>query len=130
MMQSETVTSPGPDLAVVKQQIADILQVPNSPEWKIVDDREDKNLYLIHYERDADMTRFGGLRGIAVDIAARAVVSRGFGYTPTAVADTIAVGPDGKVQLDDEHGITHTLDAATFVAMTGWEATAVFMFKH
>jgi hypothetical protein len=143
-MQSETVTSgnlplgnfpsepkgTSSNLAAVKAQIAEILNIPNSPEWKIVDSREDKNLYLIHYERDADMTRFGDLRGIAVDLAARAVVSRAFGYTPTAVADTIRSGSDGQIHLEDEHGNSHVLNPADFQAMTGFEATVIMMFKH
>lgn len=129
MMQSETVTS-GINLAAVKAQIAEILNIPNSPEWKIVDSREDKGLYLIHYERDADMTRFGDLRGIAVDLAARAVVSRAFGYTPTAVADTIQPSSDGQIHLEDEHGNAHVLNPADFQAMTGFEATVIMMFKH
>lgn len=88
----------------IKQTVASILNVECCEDWAIVDRHE--NLVLVHYEDDANMTKFGNIRGILVDIDKRTIVAKSFGYTPKVSSSDLSF-KNGELSLVDEHGTNH-----------------------
>src|SRR5690242_9919632 len=87
-----------------KQEIARILKLSSIHGWTITDSYKD--LRMVHYEEDADMSVYGHLRGIAVSLNLKSVVGSSFGYTPTAVATSLQP-EDDKLIIKDKNGHTH-----------------------
>lgn len=130
MAADSTYSAYSASMTDVKQTIANILAIENSDSWEITSSIPEKNLYLIHYTQDADMKKFGDLRGVVVDIEARTVVCRSFGFTPTAEVDKLEIAPDGKYRIADIYGIQHVIDPQSLRIKLGFEGTIMRVFKH
>jgi hypothetical protein len=115
---------------VVKRDIAAILKIPVSDAWDIYSDQPDKNLYLIHYNQEANMARFGELRGIVVDTRARTKVCQSFGYTPVVTDSQIKPSTDGNFHLIDTNQQEHVLVPTQVTIKLGFEGTVIRVFKH
>lgn len=115
---------------VVKRDIASILHIPVSDAWDIYSDQPDKHLYLVHYNQDANMARFGELRGIVVDIVARTKVCQSFGYTPVATSSQLVPSTDGNYHLIDTNQQEHILTPNQVAIKLGFEGTVIRVFKH
>ncbi len=113
-----------------KSIISSILSVEEADDWEIIDSNPDKNLYLVHYRSDADMNKYGDLRGIVVDVKAKVIVSRSFGYTPEITADAIEVSPDQTIRLTDKLGNGHTLQFDRVKFKYAFEGTIIRAFFH
>jgi len=118
------------DFGVIKQTIANILQVPVSEGWTICSDNPEKQLYLVHYTQNSNMERFGELRGVVVDLVARTVVCRSFGYTPTATTSKLVVAEDGHFHLTDQNFREHVISPDYVSIKLGFEGTILRVFKH
>jgi hypothetical protein len=117
----------------VKRVIADILKVPLSDAWDIYSDQPDKHLYLVHYNSDANMSRFGELRGIVVDTLARTKVCQSFGYTPVVTQGKLSPDEDGDnktLRLIDVNQQEHILPLDNLTMKLGFEGTVMRVFKH
>lgn len=114
----------------IKTKIAQILGIELSDFWDILDSDEDHQLYLIHYTPGANVTKFGDLRGVVVDLEAKTVVCRSFGYTPTAVKDELKLSPDQKLHVTDLLGEEHIIDPNQLRIKIGFEGTIMRVFKH
>src|SRR5437763_8501385 len=86
------------------RRVCDILGCKDIQSWSIIDTFED--LALVHYEEDSDMTTYGHLRGILVDIETGAIIADSFGYTPTALANKIEDN-DGIISIKDKDDVNH-----------------------
>ena len=75
-----------------KQIVADTLGVENSLAWNIVDSARETSP-LAHYADNADMTRWGDLRGVVVDTKAKTIVAKSFGFAPTIVESYLHLNP-------------------------------------
>src|SRR3989304_6739213 len=73
----------------VKSDIANILAIENSGAWEIISSDPDHNLYMVHHKPEADLVKYGDIRGIVVDVKSRSIVCKSYGYTPTIVSNTI-----------------------------------------
>lgn len=115
----------------IRARLAEILNVEDSPAWEVVDSLPDQDLYMVHYRPDADMKRFGHLRGVVVDAAAGTIVCRSFGFTRTVVSDFLLPSPDGVLSLLDTTGLPLEVPVDTTFALTlSFEGTVVRVFKH
>jgi hypothetical protein len=114
----------------VKSQIARILNIEESSAWEIVDSIPAENLYLVHYKQDANMSQFGSIRGVVVDVAARVVVCRSFGYTPSITTEFLTPDQTNTYNLIDENGRAITVDGSDVSFKLGFEGTIVRVFKH
>lgn len=113
----------------VKNQIAAILNIPNTESWEIFDSKKDQNLYLIHYTEKADLKIYGHLRGIVIDIESKEVVCRSYGHAPVAIADKLEV-QNGIVTIEDQAGIIHQIPEGNIQIKKGFEGTLIRIFKH
>jgi hypothetical protein len=87
------------------ERIMKILNLNTNIGWKIIDSVE--NLYLIHYNDDADMNLLGHLRGVLVDVVAGLVIASSYGYTPTVKCDCLRKNQDNNISLYDDDGNYH-----------------------
>ena len=115
---------------VIKQTIADILSVPISDGWDIYSTDPEHNLYLVHYTSNSNMSRYGELRGIVVDLVARTVVCRSYGYTPTVTLTELKPSDDGNFHLTDSNLIEHIVSPDLVSIKFGFEGTVMRVFKH
>ncbi len=114
----------------VKGRIAKILDIPISSEWTISDSRPQSNLYMVHFTPMADLSKYGSLRGVVVDVKARLVVARGF---PEAIViNTASVQPNvsGNVSLTDRLGNNQSFNVAQTSFYPGLEGVTIIVFKH
>lgn len=87
------------------RKVCDILGCKDIQSWSVIDTSE--HLALVHYNDDSDMTTYGHLRGVLVDVEVGAIIANSFGYTPTAVSDNIILD-NGTIAIKDKDGINHT----------------------
>jgi hypothetical protein len=101
--------------------------------WKVLDENEEENLYLVHYvtEKIASLqtsdidtltqSRILGLRGVIVYLSKNAdgsyaeignIVTRGFSYTPTCTMSELFDEKAQSLELVDNNGGKHTLNFA------------------
>lgn len=114
----------------LKKQIASILGIEVSAGWIVQDGDVEKDIYLVHYNVQANMTKFGALRGIIVSLKHKAVIARSFGYTPSATLDELKVGVDGMLRFTDDSGDDHVIDMAKAIIKPKFEGTLLRVFKY
>jgi hypothetical protein len=114
----------------IKQEVANILNIPNTDAWDIVSSDPDRHLYLIHYSSEANLAKYGWLRGIVIDLSARAIVCQSYGYTPTVNASSLKVSYDGCIHLTDLNRAEYKLDPNKIQIKYGFEGTIIRIFKH
>jgi len=113
----------------VKHKIAKILNLPDTTGWIITDFITEKGLYCIHYDRYADMIKYGHLRGIVVDVINNLVVCKSYGYTPNIELEEIEFDGD-QIKLRDVSNCEHTLDISNVKFKIGYESTVIRVWKH
>lgn len=114
----------------LKSDIAKIVGIENSDAWDIIDSDPDNSLYLINYNNRADLSRYGQLSGVVVDVDKKTIVCRSDGYCPTAVKDVIDLNPDNKIHIIDNFGEEHVFDQETIRIKIAYEGQTVRVFKH
>src|SRR5947209_13190860 len=114
----------------LKREISQILHVDISDSWIIAASQPDKNLYLVHYQDDADMTIYGHLRGIVIDLKTRTVVCDSFGYNPAVVVTKFTKRIDGNYHLQDVDGNNHIVNPTSAEIKISFEGVIVRFFKH
>lgn len=77
------------DKKIVKPKIAEIIGMEVSDGWDIYDKDLINGLYLIHYNRNANMEKYGHIRGIVVDVFNKCIVCASYSHTPGVVADAL-----------------------------------------
>jgi hypothetical protein len=116
----------------VQQRVLEIQGYPSVRGWSILDVMKDENgvdeLALAHYDDDSTAT-YGNLRGDVIDLEVGAVIAKSFGYTPTAVVDTLDQ-TDGLINIKDKEGIVHTFDPATCHIKRGVECVVFRAVKR
>lgn len=114
----------------MKQPIADILGIDNTPDWDIFDFDQSANLYLVHYNTNADMNKYGHIRGLVVDTNNKMIVCQSFGYTPSYVSSHIEGDGDHPEHIfftcPDESQV-HVNHQSIRI---GYEGTIMRVFKH
>ena len=118
------------DYSKVKEALAKHLKVEVSDQWNVVDYDAEDELYQIHYNSEADMSKFGALRGVIIHynkLTGKCVtVCRGFEYTPTIKCDYIK--PGSVVTLTDNMGKKHVIDTKKAIFKPGREAATIRAF--
>lgn len=115
----------------VKNIIAKVIGVENSAAWEVVSSDPDHNLYMVHHKPEANLSEYGQIRGLVIDIKAETIICKSYGYTPTIVTDKITIqAGDGNVHLIDELGLEHALNPARMLLKIGFEGTLINVFKH
>ena len=120
-------------LSETKAKIAKIIGInsdPGTEAWDIKDSIPEEHLYLIHYNEDANLNKYGDLRGIVVDTKAGTIVCRSFGFTPSVTASSLVIGADSKYHLIDVYGHKHDIDSGKIKIKLGFEGTIMRVFKH
>lgn len=113
----------------LKNEIAKIANIENSPAWSISDVNADESLHLIHFNPESDPLRYGSIRGLVVDVKNKVVVAKSYSYTPTVQANELKLSNDQLV-LTDVHGQVHNLKSGEFSIKKGCEGTIVRVFLH
>lgn len=109
--------------------ISAILDIENSAAWEVISSDPDQHLYMVHHKPEADLSKYGNIRGIVVDTNAKTVVCRSYGYTPTVISNELKP-VDNELILTDEMGFNHTLNTEKCLFKTGFEGTLINVFKH
>ena len=109
------------------QRVSSILGLSDYHGWSIVDTHE--NLALVHYNDDADMTIYGGLRGVLVDTEVGVVIAKSFGYTPTVISDRLT-STDGAITVTDTEGDTHTFSTDDTIIKRVFEGVVFRVVWH
>jgi hypothetical protein len=110
MENSDNITSPFVFDASYKgdeatKRAAEIIGMSDLTGWSVIDTHE--NLALLHYNDRVDMTKFGHIRGILVDLDNGDIIANSFGYTPTAIVDQIVPTEDNTIEFCDTDGENH-----------------------
>lgn len=107
--------------------VTKVLNIPNDQSWEIVDSTD--GLVMIHYVHDhADLSIYGQLRGVVVDINRRVKVADSYGYTPTAVYDALIPNNKNELVLIDQTGLTHYINKDDQIKH-GLEGVLIRVFK-
>lgn len=106
----------------LRDRICEILNCPYDG-WSIVDELE--NLYLIHYNDDADMNLVGHLRGVLIDINAGIKIAESSGYTPNVKVKQLIADNNGDVNIYDENNQLHSFPSHSTAIKPIYEGTVV-----
>lgn len=87
------------------KRAAEIIDMKDLTGWSIIDTHE--NLALLHYNPKANMTKFGHIRGILVDLENGDIIANSFGYTPTTISNEIVPTDDNTIDVVDTDGVNH-----------------------
>lgn len=117
----------------LKRRVASILGLTEIYGWNVVDTYEDSekgvHLALVHYNDDADMSLYGHLRGVLVDVVGGFVIAKSFGQTPTATSDTLSV-VDGKCSVTDTEGFVHSFDLDDVTIKRAFDGVVIRVIRH
>lgn len=118
-----------------KNLVSELLNIPNTSDWSIID--QEGSLVLVHYaipttpnKAPVDMTKYGHLRGVLIDLETGCVVANSFGYTPTAVASHIDKDNDGNIVVYDKDHISHTFESHNCVIRPIFEGVVLRILKY
>lgn len=120
-------------MSSLRQKIAAILDLPDVEAWQIIDTNIGSGLYLIHYTPDASMVKYGSLRGVVVDINAKIIVARSYGYTPVITTNSLHVAEyDQKIHLIDAYNpnVDYELDPKRITLLPGFDGKIIRVFLH
>lgn len=92
----------------VERDLGEVLGVPSTEGWEVLDKKGD--LHLVHYKDEAKYD-LGHLRGAIVNLKTKRVVTPSFGYTSAAVCPELPQPVDGSLHFVDENGVEHKFDA-------------------
>src|SRR3990172_5678210 len=115
---------------IIRNQISKIMGIKPSGPWKIVDSVPDKGLYMIHYNENANLSEWGWIKGIVVDVKTKLMVAKSFSYLTEIVTEKITQNNDESVSMTDEFGTIHNFQPEEMVLKRGFEGTIVTVFKH
>lgn len=110
-----------------KEGIANKLDIPLNDSWSIVDFNTE--LSVVHYREQADMTKYGGLRGIVVNKNGT-VVCRSNGFNPTVVSDIIPYYNDGNIRITDENSNSYVIPFEHSSFQYGHEGAEIRVFRY
>ncbi len=120
-----------------KSEVASILNIQSTHDWSIMDTYPEHDLVLVHYTYNADMNKFGHLKGVIVDTKEKKVVCKSFGYAHTVTSNHIKVikgSANGKVPdkfiFKDDSGFRIEMKASEVKITKGYDGTVIRVFKH
>ena len=113
----------------IKGRIAWILGIDATDDWYISDD-SNGYLYMVHYTTNANLDKYGMLRGVVVDIEEGVVVCPSIGYTPTAITDELAVGHSNTYLIRDKYGYTEEIHKDNAKFKIGFDGEHIRVFKY
>jgi hypothetical protein len=105
-----------------KKTICTILQLPSVDGWFISDSYKD--LRMVHYENNADMSIYGHIRGIVVSLNYKCVVASSYGYTPISVSSKLCP-INGNLCLKDKDGHNHIFSLETVKIKRAFESVII-----
>lgn len=116
----------------VTQQVLQVEGFSGIQGWSVVDTLKDENgnpeLALAHYDEDG-IGEYGNVRGDVIDLQVGAVIAKSFGYTPTAVVNSLTA-VEGLIHIKDVTGVVHTFDANTCKIKRGVECVVFRAIKR
>jgi hypothetical protein len=117
------------DLDALKRIAAEVLGIENSAAWGIVS--TDGDLVMIHHKPEADLLKYGDIRGLVIDTKTKTLVCKSYGYTPIVKTDGM-IHADNKLKLGDENGNSHFIDLndPSNHFKVGFEGPLINVFKH
>ena len=113
-----------------KTEISEIIGIENSAGWMIKDSNEEHSLKIIHHRPEADLLKYGNIRGIVVDTKAKCIVSDSFPYAPIVKSSKLTLNNEGYLKLVDEFENQYILDPEKVLITEGFEGTVLHIFKH
>lgn len=120
-------------MATLADQLTEILGVAPSTSWSLVDAYPEQDLYLVNYNQLADMTRYGRLHGVVVDMRVKKIIARSYNFTPYATLDKLVPDiADQHLEFRDDFGNFTNLapiDKGTTIYQ-GIEGKLLTIFKH
>lgn len=107
--------------------VSEVIGLPVNGNWEILDETD--GLALVHYREDANMTTYGHLRGVLIDLRERRVIADSFGYTPTVVASTLT-HIDGTMSLVDVKDVVHEFPEGETFVKRAFEGVVIRVIRH
>ena len=115
----------------IKSIIADIVGIKVSNCWKIEHSLPEKGLYNIHYVDGVNMTEWGHIRGLVVDINEKKVICSGYEYTPIiSNQDELNFDKNGEMQLYDNVGKSYIVNKSKARFVPGFEVVTIRVFLY
>ena len=119
-------------MSTIRDRISEIIGVSNTEAWQIVDSKTSEGLYLLHYSPEANLDKYGFIRGLVVDVPNRLIVAKSFGFSPRVQAQVIVPNERNIVSLEDKlnPGIEYEIDLEKAKFYPGFEGVLVRVFIH
>lgn len=118
------------DTSEVKSVISNIIGVPVSGAWDIIDSKPEVGLYLVHYQDNVNMNTYGHIRGIIVDIDEKIIVCDAYRYTPIIKSDHLEFNDQGQLELYDTLGKKYIGYKDKIRIVPGFEVVTIRVFLH
>jgi hypothetical protein len=128
-----------------KNDVATALNIPVVDDWEIYDEDPDHHLVLVHTNPDADLVKYGWIKGIILDTRTWKVVCQSYGnsttvslsmtrdLSPTRAFSRAPVGPPTPTEvfrLATTDGQYLDLNTDRIEWVDGYDGTLVRVWKH
>jgi hypothetical protein len=114
----------------VQDALAALINVAPSDSWSIVDFLPAEQLCLVDYNDSADLSQYGKLRGVVIDLKANRIIARSYGFTPSATLNILQPDLDKHFRIRDNYGLIHDFPARDIKIYPGLEGKLITLFKH
>lgn len=114
----------------IKSVISNIIGVPVSEAWDILDSKPEVGLYLIHYKDGVNMSTYGHIRGIIIDIEQKIIVCDAYRYTPIVRSDHLEFDDKGEIVFYDTVGKRYVTHKDKMRIVPGFEVVTIRAFLH
>lgn len=106
----------------ISERCREILELDDLDGWYVADSTE--GLALVHYKPDADMKKYGHIRGLLLDLEVGCVVADSFGYTPIVTTSSIKIEDDSFTCVD-ANGNTHSFLESEMIIKRAFEGVVI-----
>lgn len=116
----------------IMYEISKLILTPVNKDWGIIDFDKENNLYLIHYNKNANMKKYGHIRGVVcyinLEIEEYRIICRSFNYTPIITFPKFI--DKTKYILKDNIGNDVIINMDTCIFKMGHEGVTIRVFYH
>ena len=113
----------------IRDIISEVLIIENNEHWNICDSIPSEGLYLVHYTNSANLSKYGWIKGIVIDIFNKVIVCSSFGHVKTIVSNKIEESNE-KIIITDTLGNKKYYPKNKIKINIGFEGTLIRVFKH
>lgn len=115
--------------------VASILNIKSEDLASVeITDRTDTGLVMVHHKQFVNITKYGWIRGIVIDLNLKEIICPAYGpdttYVSTVVSDSLISTRTGTLELIDDQLNHLTIDLSSVRIEQGYEGTIIRVFCH